>query len=163
MHLSVITLAPDADGRFDDSALREFSENHEVMSVQEHHFLWRNEPRWAFLVTYRQLRETGQRTDARRGDERADPTSGLGPEAIVLYERLRAWRNERAEQTGKPSYVIAKNRLLAEIASKRPTTASGLRELRGIGDGWIDAYATEVLALLVTEIDPTPALATDEG
>lgn len=65
-----------------------------------------------------------------------------------LFEKLRAWRTERARQDEMPAYIIAHDKMLAELAAKLPTTSSQLLAISGMGAKKLETYGTEILAII---------------
>jgi DNA helicase-2/ATP-dependent DNA helicase PcrA len=65
-----------------------------------------------------------------------------------LFERLRAWRNQRAEKEGIPLSVLLSNRLLHRIAEERPADLEALRAVAGMSDFILSRYGEELLALV---------------
>lgn len=65
-----------------------------------------------------------------------------------VYRALKAWRLTRARLDGVPAYVVFHDRTLAEIATRRPRTASELAGVSGVGPTKVERYASEVLATL---------------
>jgi ATP-dependent DNA helicase RecQ len=51
-----------------------------------------------------------------------------------LFERLRELRRTIAHERGVPPFVVFSDAVLRGLASARPTTAEGLRGIRGIGE-----------------------------
>jgi DNA helicase-2/ATP-dependent DNA helicase PcrA len=74
--------------------------------------------------------------------------ASLDPAAEAAFERLRAWRTERARAAGKPAYTIFADATLRELARRLPSDEGGLRAVSGIGPAKLDAYGDELLALL---------------
>ncbi len=70
----------------------------------------------------------------------------LTPEQEQQFERLRAWRYERAE--GKPAYTVASNAVLEELLRARPASRSQLLAIKGIGPAFCERHAESLLALL---------------
>ena len=66
------------------------------------------------------------------------------------FERLRAWRWERAE--GKPAYTVAANAVLEEVLRRRPANMRQLVEVRGIGPSFCEKHGESMLAA-VRELD----------
>ncbi|HXN38498.1 MAG TPA: ATP-dependent DNA helicase RecQ [Solirubrobacteraceae bacterium] len=66
------------------------------------------------------------------------------------FDKLRAWRWERAE--GKPAYTVAANKVLEEVLRRRPQTVSELLQIRGIGDTFCDKHGESLLAA-VAQLD----------
>jgi ATP-dependent DNA helicase RecQ len=65
-----------------------------------------------------------------------------------LFDTLRKWRRAQAEERGVPPYVIFSDRTLREIARARPATLTELREVYGVGDAKLEAFGSEVIAML---------------
>jgi superfamily II DNA helicase RecQ len=62
------------------------------------------------------------------------------------FERLRAWRWERAH--GKPAYTVAANAALEEVLRRRPANMRELIEVRGIGRSFCEKHGESMLAAL---------------
>ncbi len=82
-----------------------------------------------------------------------------------LFERLRAWRVERAGQEKVPAYVVFTDLTLQAIAEVRPADPQSLLRINGIGHSKLTKYGDDVLALVgggTVEVDPAqPALDED--
>jgi superfamily II DNA helicase RecQ len=62
------------------------------------------------------------------------------------FERLRAWRYERAE--GKPVYTIASNAVLEQILRVRPTNEDELFGIKGVGPAFCEKHGDSLLNTL---------------
>jgi ATP-dependent DNA helicase RecQ len=62
------------------------------------------------------------------------------------FEKLRAWRWERAE--GKPAFTVAGNAVLEEVLFTRPGSIEELIEIRGIGPAFCEKHGESLLAEL---------------
>ena len=62
------------------------------------------------------------------------------------FERLRAWRWERAH--GKPAYTVAPNAALEEVLRLRPANIRELIEVRGIGRSFCEKHGESMLEAL---------------
>jgi superfamily II DNA helicase RecQ len=62
------------------------------------------------------------------------------------FERLRAWRYERAE--GKPAYTVASNAVLEDLLRAAPASMHALLQIRGIGPAFCDKHGEALLAEL---------------
>jgi DNA helicase II / ATP-dependent DNA helicase PcrA len=69
----------------------------------------------------------------------------VAAEDAELFERLREWRRSVAAETGMPPYIVFSDRTLAAIASVRPSSASELASISGVGPKKLEDYATAVL------------------
>ncbi|HEY5343791.1 MAG TPA: ATP-dependent DNA helicase RecQ [Solirubrobacteraceae bacterium] len=62
------------------------------------------------------------------------------------FEKLKAWRWERAE--GKPAYTVAANAVLEEVLRRRPRSVDELIEIRGIGPAFCEKHGEPLLEAL---------------
>lgn len=158
MKLKPFTLRWDDDARaFDTSPLDAFMAEHDVLSVFEHFFVHDTRPGWALLLGYRPRTGPpllGPASDAPAGDPRAE----LAPEDRKTFEALRAWRNQRAREEGKPAYVLFTNNQMIAIARARPRSKTALGAIHGVGEAKLSAYGDAVLQVLgaVSELAPEP-------
>jgi ATP-dependent DNA helicase RecQ len=70
------------------------------------------------------------------------------------FEKLRAWRWERAE--GKPAYTVAANAVLEEVLRRRPRSITELIEISGIGKAFCEKHGESLLAAMRTLPGPEP-------
>ncbi|MET9351163.1 ATP-dependent DNA helicase UvrD2 [Streptomyces termitum] len=68
-----------------------------------------------------------------------------------LYERLYAWRDERARALGQPAYCVFTEKTLMAIAERVPATGGELAVIAGVGARKLDRFGTEVLAICAGE------------
>jgi DNA helicase-2/ATP-dependent DNA helicase PcrA len=72
------------------------------------------------------------------------------PSGDPLFERLRAWRRDRAAADGVPPYVVFHDKTLVLIAEARPTSSAALRSISGVGSAKVDRYADDMLAVIAS-------------
>jgi ATP-dependent DNA helicase RecQ len=65
-----------------------------------------------------------------------------------LFERLRAWRLERARADEVPAFVVLHDATLRELASAKPTSELDLAAVKGFGPAKLERYADDVLAVI---------------
>ena len=99
-------------------------------------------------------RETDWRAAARPGAEKA-AAEALSPEAEAIFAALRRLRQELAREEGVPSFVIASDRTLRDVALLRPRSLEELKLAHGIGPAKAERYGRRLLAA-VAELRPTP-------
>ncbi|WP_354697474.1 ATP-dependent DNA helicase RecQ [Paraconexibacter sp. AEG42_29] len=85
------------------------------------------------------------RRSSRSGSGSA-PVDDGPPVADADLEPLKAWRRQRA--AGKPAYTVATDATLREVVRRRPSTADELLAIKGIGPGFVQKHAEDLLALL---------------
>ncbi|HJR50223.1 MAG TPA: ATP-dependent DNA helicase UvrD2 [Gemmatimonadales bacterium] len=67
-----------------------------------------------------------------------------------LFERLRAWRVERAAEEKVPAYIVFTDLTLQAIAEVKPTSSAALLKISGIGQSKLTKYGEDVLELVGT-------------
>ena len=82
------------------------------------------------------------------GDESADAGIELDARQAALLEQLRAWRNAEARERAVPSYIIAKDLMLFEVALRQPASAAELEAIKGFGPAKVASFGDAILALV---------------
>ncbi|HUT14936.1 MAG TPA: RecQ family ATP-dependent DNA helicase [Anaerolineae bacterium] len=79
-----------------------------------------------------------------------DASAGAPPVADddELFQRLRAWRREKARAAEVPAFVIAHDSVLRRIAAQCPRAEGELLAVKGIGPHKLEKYGAELLALV---------------
>ncbi|MGC1177222.1 MAG: HRDC domain-containing protein, partial [Candidatus Saccharimonadales bacterium] len=76
----------------------------------------------------------------------AAKTSSLVDQA--LFEKLKAWRFQRAQTDKVPAFMIAHNTTLSAVATAIPTTSQQLLALPGFGSRKVEQYGPDILAII---------------
>jgi len=74
--------------------------------------------------------------------------AATGPADDGLFERLRAWRLERARVDEVPAYVVLHDATLRELATAKPTSEGDLAAVKGFGPTKLERYGEDVLAVI---------------
>jgi ATP-dependent DNA helicase RecQ len=110
----------------------------------------------AAMVGMTKIRKPGSRDRSnRRGERRshgAASASSLDTQGQALFERLRVLRKELADRQNKPAYIVFSDKVLLEMAARRPQTREELLEVSGVGPAKLERYGTAFLE----EIERTP-------
>jgi ATP-dependent DNA helicase RecQ len=88
----------------------------------------------------------GRGASRRAGSAGAAEREPLSQAEEPRFERLRAWRYERAE--GKPAYTVAANAVLEDVLRAAPANIDALLEIRGIGPAFCEKHGESLLAEL---------------
>ena len=160
MQVRVLTLrfSPVLSG-FDDTEVREFLRDKEVLAIRDHFFVKDESPYLAVLVTYNLLStqaEAPQATPKAEGERQEAWREALQEEDWPLFNTLRDWRNQQAREEGVPPYVICTNRQLARIAHTRPSGLGKLGTVEGLGRAKIERYGGIILKLVGNEAPVAP-------
>jgi ATP-dependent DNA helicase RecQ len=96
------------------------------------------------------MRKAAVEKSERRAASRSARAAGieLTREEQPVFEALKAWRRREAQAQGLPPYVIFHDKTLAEIARFRPADRATLALCSGVGQGKIERYGAEVLAVV---------------
>ena len=73
-------------------------------------------------------------------------TAGLeDPDAEALFNRLRLLRKELADRQGVPAYIVFSDRVLREMAARKPGTPEELLAVPGVGPAKLERYGRAFL------------------
>ncbi len=75
------------------------------------------------------------------------PATEAGYDA-ALFQQLRRWRKQLADERGLPPYVIFSDRTLEEMATYFPHTPADLERIHGVGQRKLEQYADVVLPII---------------
>ncbi|HUQ21649.1 MAG TPA: ATP-dependent DNA helicase RecQ [Gaiellaceae bacterium] len=78
----------------------------------------------------------------------AGAAASAGPADEGLFERLRAWRLERARVDEVPAYVVLHDATLRELATAKPASELDLAAVKGFGPTKLERYGEDVLAVI---------------
>ena len=73
-----------------------------------------------------------------------------GEHDAALFDALREWRRQVAQETDKPAYTVLTDATLAAIAEIRPSGTTELARVNGIGPAKIDRYGATILAIVAS-------------
>ena len=65
-----------------------------------------------------------------------------------LFERLRAWRRERADAERVPPYCVFSDKVLREIARQKPGDEDELAGINGVGGKKLEKYGAQVIEVV---------------
>lgn len=90
-----------------------------------------------------------------RLDERIEAESSASAASVVpneydedLFGELKSWRLETARSERVPAFIVFSDRVLREIAKKRPTSLSELSRVNGVGPAKLEKYGSEVIEIV---------------
>ncbi len=90
----------------------------------------------------------------RSGEGRNAALETMDADVRARFERLRAWRRDRASEQHVPPYVIFQDKTLLEIAQAEPGDLTALAALPGVGQSKLDRYGKGVLETLAQGLEP---------
>ena len=67
--------------------------------------------------------------------------SDLDAKSKGLFYKLRETRKEIAQSMGKPAFIVCSDKVLREVANKRPSNVKSLLMINGIGNHFIKEYS----------------------
>lgn len=94
------------------------------------------------------LRPTADQNSRRAGSAADGPV--LEPESQALFNALRKWRREEAQEQEIPPYVIFHDSVLRDIAMEKPHDLDMLGDIKGVGRSKLERYGDAVLEVLAT-------------
>ena len=76
------------------------------------------------------------------------PQASLAPGDEALFERLRAWRKDEADEQGVPAYVVFHDATLRDIAREKPADDASLAAISGVSAKRLERYGAAILELI---------------
>lgn len=92
------------------------------------------------------VRERGGRRTS--GGGASVGSSELSDDDRALFERLRTRRRELADRQGVPAYIVFSDKVLVEMAARRPRTTDELLAISGVGPTKLERYGADFLDVL---------------
>jgi ATP-dependent DNA helicase RecQ len=120
--------------------LRKDGEYHTVSVTDEGRRLLRGERPPTLLRPSKTARSRGRETST-------DSWDGVDRE---LFDTLRQLRREVAAERGVPAYIVFGDATLREMSRQRPSTLSGMLEVRGIGQQKLADFGQQFLDCIVS-------------
>ena len=152
----------DSDNREVKERLTEASYNFKQSFAQKHHLLTRVVANGFNVATYLKDKAMGllgadQATKRERTKSKAQEKIEVDRNADIrhprLFHKLRAWRNERAEELGRPVYGVLTQKALIGITNELPTSGRELLRMPGFGKKSLEMFGREILAIVQEYLD----------
>ena len=148
MLIKVISLTFDsAIGNFNDSEVRDFLKDKEVISIQEHFFVKNEVPYLTLVVKYFPYRQELDSTLAPQGKRDEAWREMLLESDMGLFNLLREWRSKRSRAEGVPPYILFTNKQLAQLIKNRPISLTDLEKVDGVGKAKVEKYGKDILEI----------------
>lgn len=104
--------------------------------MQPHFFMKEGKPFWSVAIQYEVLvKET-------------DKIRTLNEVDQLLFNRLKAWRKEKANKEGIPVYLVATNAQFLKMIQLRCQTLESFKLVKGYGKKRLEKYGREIIALI---------------
>jgi hypothetical protein len=136
----ILTIGWDAAaGMFDDSVLRGYLANRELLRAEPQFFVQGGRPYWAVYVETRVLGgadaagspgEPSERPGSAGDAVFAALLSELDEVERARYQRILDWRREASRREGVPHYVLCTNRQAVDLARRAPRTLQALEAIK---------------------------------
>lgn len=101
---------------------------------------------WSILVGY--VRRKVANKAVKQEKLSCEFISELSEDKLARYEKLRKWRNKKAESLNVPEYFVFPNKTLMTIAKVRPATLEMLLSITGVGEKKVAEYGEEIIRLI---------------
>ncbi len=138
---------------FDDTEVRAFLADKEVLSLHDHAFTKQGTPYLLIVAVYHGMTHHPENSAPINGKNHANIPDESWRKILTqadypLYDTLREWRAQKGKEGGMPHYIVCTNKQLAEIAHQRPTSLNALSKIEGLGQNRLKKYGQELLAIL---------------
>lgn len=87
-------------------------------------------------------------SSARSGNSSVATSEEPSESDAALFEALRAWRFERAQEANVPAYVVMHDQVLRDVAATRPANERDLLHISGIGPSKVEQHGEDILRIV---------------
>lgn len=137
MIFRIITIPFDKNSQgFNCEELNEFVLNKENVKFNVDFFQSDQKSYWSVLLTYDKVISKDSDMKFKHQYEN------------VMYEELRKWRKERAEQDGVPPYIVFTNKQLRNLVINKCQTMEAMKNIEGIGEKKSEQYGVDVFKII---------------
>lgn len=144
-------------GGFDDTELRNFIKDVEVISITDHLFIRNEIPYLTLIVKYFPLRQEANPKMAPQGRRDEEWRKLISESDMGLFNLLRDWRSKQSKKEGLPPYVLFTNKELAQIVKDRPQSLADLVKIDGVGKAKVEKYGAAVLEISKIGVPASPS------
>lgn len=74
--------------------------------------------------------------------------NGSNSTGNVLYDLLKTWRDDRADEMGIENYMVLPQKTLKSLATQKPGNMAALGQITGIGSAKISQFGDEILEII---------------
>ena len=99
---------------------------------------------------------SGEERDPEEVFRRLTATTDLKPLEAAVARELVVWREQTARKQNRPIQTVLPNRLVTQLARRRPESLEALRKERGIGEGILRRHGKQILATIKRGSEATP-------
>ena len=135
--------------QIDQNSLNDFLEtvNFKKSDV---HFVETEPSFWSVLVQFEEKIDTVSKlqvlTEPRHNFQKENAALNSCQQAI--FDSLKTWRQNKANELGYPAYVVCHNSHLVDIATSKPKSVSELSQIKGFGENKANRFGIEIIELL---------------
>jgi ATP-dependent DNA helicase RecQ len=137
---------------FETNALVSLQDSDEITSVSEHFYVQSGRPQLTLLITHR---SKVSRHQAMLNTQTVSPQQSRNAIRAPLtkdeqnrYEAVRAFRNQRAIDLGRPPYALMTNAQLKEAAKLVTPNIAALKSIKGMGEAKINEFGADLISVL---------------
>lgn len=141
---------------FDDTELRDFLKDKEVISIHDHLFVRNEVPYLTLIVKYFPLRQEIDPKMVPQGKRDESWKEQISEADMGIFNLLRDWRSTQCKQEGVPPYVLFTNKQLAQMIKIKPVSLSDLSNVEGVGKAKVEKYGSSILAIFTGAVALPP-------
>lgn len=107
--------------------------------------------KWTYYDNYIGKAKNQDKASTQKEENKSDDyvkLDKLYQETDELYQALKHWRKEQADQDKLPAFCIFSNAVLDGICAKRPQSLEALGEIKGLGKKKIEKYGEQLLEIV---------------
>ncbi|WP_379964263.1 HRDC domain-containing protein [Epilithonimonas sp. UC225_85] len=126
----------------DEAVLNDYLERYEIIDLHTQLIL-SDVNYWSVFINYEEKERKVILNKTNAGFEEE-----LTEEEMIIYNKLKHWRAEKARESQLPPYIIFHNAHLMSIARHKPSNFEDLENVSGLGKVKIEKYGAEIIEVL---------------
>lgn len=103
---------------------------------------------WSVLIFYNEKTVKITHDDQDKSKSNLNTIEQPSEEELVIYNKLKEWRSEKARELQLPPYMVFHNSHLMSIARYKPFNLADLEQITGLGESKIRRFGVEILEVL---------------
>lgn len=146
MQLKIITVPfSEATQLFHDELVEQFCINKHIYKMDVQFFVVSGIPYWTVALQFTPIVPERINLKAQKGKKEDAPFDAFQK---VLFDRLKSWRKQAAEESGIPAYMVCTNQQLEQMIFQKSTTLEGLKLIKGFGKSRIEKHGKALVTLI---------------
>ena len=102
----------------------------------------------SFIETLKKNKEKSQKNKEKSEKNKEKSAKNKDLELDDLYQKIKTWRKQKAEEEKLPAFCVFSNAVLNKIVAERPMSIEELSNIKGVGERLLEKYGEELIDII---------------